>query len=128
MVGMNHRVESEFVHFIVESLRPLGPVTAKRMFGGHGLFLNGVMFGLIVWDTLYFKVDEINRPDYEVRGLGPFAYVSQRGQSTTMSYNEAPHESLDDPEILKRWASDAYAAALREQPQSSNRTENTRTG
>ena len=39
MAGMSHRVESEFVHFIVESLQPLGPVQAKRMFGGHGLFL-----------------------------------------------------------------------------------------
>lgn len=118
MAGMNHRVDSEFVHFVVESLQALGPVAAKRMFGGHGLFLYGVMFGLIAWDTLYFKVDEINRPAYEGRGLGPFSYVSQQGKTATMSYCEAPPESLDEPEVMLSWAREAHAAALRAQPKS----------
>ena len=113
MAGMNHRVDSEFVHFMVENLRGLGPVHAKRMFGGHGLFLHDVMFALIAWDTLYLKVDEINRPAYEARGLSPFAYVSQQGRTATMSYCEAPPEGLDDPDILLSWAREAYAAALR---------------
>ena len=116
MAGVNHRVESEFVHFIVESLQPMGPVTAKRMFGGHGLFLHGAMFALIAWDTLYFKVDDINRPAYEARGLAPFSYVGQQGRPQTMSYYEAPSEGLDDPEILRRWANEAHAAACRAQP------------
>ena len=118
MAGMNHRVDSDFVHFVVENLRGLGPVHAKRMFGGHGLFLHDVMFALIAWDTLYFKVDEINRPAYEARGLGPFAYASQQGRTATMSYCEAPPEGLDNPDILYSWASEAYAAALRAQSQS----------
>ena len=118
MAGMNHRVESEFVHFIVERLQPVGPVQAKRMFGGHGLFLHNAMFALIVWDTLYLKVDEINRPAYEERGLGPFSYMSQQGRTATMSYCEAPPECLDDPALLRSWASEAHAAALRAQPRS----------
>lgn len=128
MPGMNHRVESEFVHFVVEGLQSLGPVSAKRMFGGHGLFMHDVMFGLIAWDTLYFKVDEINRPDYDTRGLGPFAYVSQQGKSTTMSYCEAPPEGLDDSVILKRWANDAYAAALRAQHRNQNKNKKSSMG
>lgn len=116
MAGMNHRAESEFVHFIVENFQPLGPVLAKRMFGGHGLFLHDVMFALIAWDTLYLKVDQINRPAYDARGLPPFSYVGQQGQTVTMSYCEAPPEGLDDPEVLKRWGGEAYAAALRAQP------------
>ena len=116
MAGMNHRVESEFVHFIVENLQSLGPVLAKRMFGGHGLFLHNVMFGLIAWDTLYFKVDEVNRPAYDTRGLSPFSYVSQQGRAATMSYCEAPPEGLDEPDVLLSWAREAYAAALRAQP------------
>lgn len=126
MAGMNHRVESEFVHFVVENLQSLGPVQAKRMFGGHGLFLNSVMFGLIVWDTLYLKVDELNLPAYEARKLGPFSYVSQQGRAAKMSYHEAPPEGMDDRNILHEWANEAYAAALRAQPQSaSRRTRNT---
>ncbi|MEZ5936110.1 MAG: TfoX/Sxy family protein [Alphaproteobacteria bacterium] len=116
MAGMNHRVESEFVHYVAESLQPLGPVLARRMFGGHGLFLHDVMFGLIVWDTLYLKTDEINRPAYAERGLDPFTYVSQQGKTATMSYHEAPPESLDDSGELLSWAREAYAAALRALP------------
>lgn len=127
MAGMNHRVESDFVHFVVESLQSLGPVQAKRMFGGHGLFLHDQMFALIAWDTLYFKVDEINRPAYDERGLGPFTYVSQQGRNATMSYCEAPAEGLDDPDILASWAREAYAAALRGQP-NADRTRTSRTG
>ncbi len=121
MAGMNHRVESEFVHFVVENLQSLGPVVAKRMFGGHGLFLHDVMFALVAWDTLYFKVDEINRPAYDERGLGPFSYVGQKGRTATMSYCEAPPEGLDDAETLRAWASEAYAAALRAQPRSKSK-------
>lgn len=113
MAAMNHRVESEFVHFVVESLQPLGPVLAKRMFGGHGIFLHDLMFALVAWDTLYFKVDDGNRRAYEDRGLEPFTYSGQQGQQMTMSYFEAPPEGMDDPEILSEWGKDAYAAALR---------------
>ena len=113
MVGMNHRIESNFVHFVVESLQPLGPVVAKRMFGGHGLFLDKLMFGLIVWDTLYLKVDHENRAAFEARGLEPFAYTGQNGRPMQMSYHEAPPEGLDDPEVLVDWARSAYEAALR---------------
>ena len=122
MAGMNHRIESEFVHFVVENLQSLGPVVAKRMFGGHGLFLHDVMFALIAWDTLYLKVDDINRPAYDERGLAPFSYVSQNGRAATMSYCEAPPEGLDDPEILKTWAREAHAAGLRAQPKSKSKT------
>lgn len=116
MPGMNHRAESEFVHYVVERLRPLGPVVAKRMFGGHGIFLHDVMFALIMWDTLYFKADKINRPEYEARSLAPFSYVGQKGNAATMNYYEAPPEGLDDAMVLRHWANDAYAAALRAQP------------
>lgn len=113
MVGMSHRIESGFVHFVVESLQPLGPVTAKRMFGGHGIFLHDLMFALVAWDTLYFKVDDESRPSFEEKGLEPFAYTNQQGRPVKMSYFEAPLEGLDDPEILSVWGKEAYAAALR---------------
>jgi DNA transformation protein len=109
---MAPRPDSEFVHFVVESLQPLGPVTARRMFGGHGIFLHDLMFGLVAWDTLYFKVDAVNRPEFEHRGLEPFSYHA-RGRTMEMSYYEAPAEGLDDLELLCGWARDAYAAAQR---------------
>ena len=108
--------DSEFVSYVVESLQPLGPVTAKRMFGGHGIYLNGVMFALIAYETLYFKVDDGNRSAYEAAGLEPFT-STDTGKPIRMPYPEAPSEGFHDPEVLCAWARDAYAAALRAKKQ-----------
>jgi DNA transformation protein and related proteins len=104
--------ERQFVGFVVESLRPLGPVSARRMFGGHGIFMDGLMFGLIADDQLYLKVDDGNRAAYEAEGLQPFTYRG-KGRPIELSYCEEPSEGFDDPEILCDWAREAYAAALR---------------
>ena len=104
--------DSEFVSYVVESLRPLGAVSARRMFGGYGIFKDGLMFGLVADDQLYLKVDDANRSTYEAAALAPFSY---RGKDKTiqLSYHEAPSEGFDDPDVLCAWARDAYAAALR---------------
>ena len=104
--------DSEFVRYVVESLQPLGPVSSRRMFGGHGIYLDGVMFALVAADQLYLKVDDGNRAAYAAAGLEPFTY-SGRGAPVRMSYHEAPGEGLDDPDLLCAWAREAYAAALR---------------
>jgi DNA transformation protein and related proteins len=104
--------DSEFVDFVVESLRQLGPVGARPMFGGHGIFMNGLMFALIADDQLYLKVDNGNRAAYEAEGLRPFTYRG-KGGAVAMSYREAPSAGFDDPDILCAWARAAYAAALR---------------
>jgi DNA transformation protein len=104
--------DSEFVGFVVENLRPLGAVSARRMFSGHGIFLHGLMFGLIVDDQLYFKVDDGNRDAYEDKGLQPFTY-SSKGRPIELSYREAPSEGFDDPEVLCDWGREALAVALR---------------
>ena len=103
---------SAFVDFVLESLEPLGRVSARRMFGGYGIYKDGLMFALVADDQLYLKADEANRPAFEANGLAPFTYAG-KGRSIRMSYYEAPSEGFDDPEILCEWARDAYAAALR---------------
>ena len=103
---------SEFAEFVVESLQPLGGVSARRMFGGWGIYKDSVMFALIAYDTLYFKVDDGNRAAYEDAGLPHFTYAD-KGKPIRMPYYEAPSEGFDDPEILCAWAREAFAAALR---------------
>jgi DNA transformation protein len=103
---------SEFVEFVVESLQPLGGVGSRRMFGGWGIYKNGLMFALIAYETLYFKVDDDNRQAYEGAGLPHFTYAD-KGRPIRTSYREAPSEGFDDPEVLCAWAREAYAAALR---------------
>jgi DNA transformation protein len=102
----------EFVAYLLELLQPFGPVSARAMFGGYGLYRDGLMFGLIADETLYLKVDEKNRAEFEAQGLGPFVY-HKKGKPYAMSYHLAPAEALEDSEPLCAWAEKGFAAARR---------------
>ncbi len=101
----------EFLDFLKDQLNIFGPVSVRQMFGGAGLFRDGVMFALIAEDTLYFKIDARNRPDYEAAGMAPFTYEAKGGK-TQMSYYEIPPDVLEDPADLSEWARKAFEAAL----------------
>ena len=101
---------------VLRRLIPVGPVVARAMFGGFGLYLDGAMFGLIAFDRLYFKVDEANRADYHEAGTGPFTYPG-RTKPTTMSYFEVPSAVFADAAVLAAWADGAVAAARRARAQ-----------
>jgi DNA transformation protein and related proteins len=103
---------NQFVEFVLESLQPLGGVSARRMFGGWGIYKDSLMFALIARDQLYLKVDDGNRAAYDAADLPHFIYT-EKGKPIRMPYCEAPPEGFDDPEILCAWAREAYAAALR---------------
>lgn len=91
-------------------LLPFGPVTARAMFGGYGLYLDGLMFGLIAYDRPYLKVDDDNREDFVNAGTGPFTYEGKR-RPVQMSYYQIPAAILDSPEDLAKWAERAHQAA-----------------
>jgi DNA transformation protein len=103
---------NEFADFIVELLAPLGPVRARAMFGGWGIYLDGMMFALLADDMLYFKVDDENRAVFSGAGLEPFRYT-QRGKPVALNYYRAPDEAFDAPHLMLQWAREGLAAALR---------------
>ncbi len=103
---------SGFYAHLVDLMESFGPVTVRRMFGGAGVFREGLMFGLIADDTLYLKADQHNRGDFEARGLDPFTYRA-KSRTTALSYYQAPPEVMEDPQALAAWADKAYQAALR---------------
>ncbi len=103
---------NEYIDYLREVLAGFGAVQVRRMFGGYGLFYDGLMFGLVADESLYLKADGINRKDFEARNLPPFEY-DKRGRVVQMSYFLAPAEMLDDPETAKAWASRSFAAAQR---------------
>jgi len=105
---------SEFTDFLPEAFAEFGPVQLRRMFGGHGVFHDGVMIGLVAQNTLYLKVDQQTKPLFEERGLEAFRY-GKADRKVAMSYCQAPEEALEDPESMREWAELAYAAALRSQ-------------
>jgi DNA transformation protein len=115
---------SDYIAFIVEQLAGLGPVRAKRMFGGAGVYCDAVMFALISDDTLYFKADETNRGAFEAEGMEPFAYTTGNGRSTVMSYWRAPERLFDDPDDMLSFAQGALAAARRASESSKSRARN----
>jgi len=109
---VKNQSDSGFVNYLLELLEEFPDVTAKRMFGGHGIFRDGLMFGLVADSTLYLKVDDQNRAEFEERDLGPFTYEA-KGKPIKMSYYRAPEEVLDYSDDMLAWAEGAYAAALR---------------
>ena len=104
---------SEFVDFVVEQLASLGGVTAKSMFGGWGVYYEGRMFALVADDTLYIKVDDTNRAEFEAAGLQPFRYERREKGEAVMDYYEPPAAAVDDRELLCEWARKGIEAAAR---------------
>lgn len=105
-------ISQDFRDHLLHLLVPLGPVTAKRMFGGGGLFLDGLMFGLVADDVLYLKADADNQPMFEAAGAVPF--IHQRGdRQIAMSYWRVPTAVFNDGQALCQWADAARQAAVR---------------
>jgi DNA transformation protein len=90
------------------------------MFGGVGIYASELFFALIADDTLYLKVDETNRADFEARGMGPFRPYGESGEG--MRYYQVPDELLEDPETLRPWVEKAIAVAGRKKLKRARRT------
>lgn len=102
----------DFIPFVQELLQDWGPVSARRMFGGHGLYHEGLMFALVADNHLYLKVDDQNRPNFEALGLKPFTFP-MKGKEVVMSYVAAPDSIFDNPSEAVLWARSSWAAAAR---------------
>ena len=100
-------VRNEFVEHVVEMLKPFGAVTVRRMFGGWGVYRDGVFFALIAGDVLYLKADEESAADFDRQGLEPFVFRKE-GEDISTSYRRAPDEALENPREMTRWAKAAY--------------------
>lgn len=100
-----------FLAFLDEQLAGIGPVSIRRMFGGAGVFADGIMFALVSDDTLYFKVDETTRADFEAEGMGAFTYATKDGRNTLVSYWRAPERLFDEPDEMLAWARKALTIA-----------------
>jgi DNA transformation protein len=94
---------------IIDRLSPLGEVTARPLFGGHGLYWRESIFAILYRDRLYLKVDEDSKGDYQARGMGPFR---PNERQTLKSYFEVPPDVLDDQEALLSWAREAIRVGI----------------
>jgi DNA transformation protein len=94
-----------------EVLHEIPGVTSRSMFGGWGIYQDGLFFALIADGRLYFKVDEESKADYEKAGSGPFVYEMPGHKKTTMNYYELPDRVIEDREEIKIWVAKAVAVA-----------------
>jgi DNA transformation protein len=106
-------VSSSFIAFASELFAPFGDIVVKKMFGGAGVYCDGLFFALLAEDEIFLKVDEGNRAEFERAGLAPFTFEMKDGSSATMSYYAAPGDFYDDAEVMRRWSSLALDAARR---------------
>ena len=102
---------TDFVRYVCEHLAPLGQVSARSMFGGWGLYVDDQFCAIVHRDTLYLRVDDMTRADFEARGCGPFKPFPDK--ATILSYHEAPAEVFEDTAEMLAWGRKALDAALR---------------
>jgi DNA transformation protein len=102
---------ADFVAHVLDLMSRWGGVSARRLFGGYGLYRQGVMFALVAYDVLYLKVDARNRPEFEAASMEPFVHES-KGKPVEMPYWEAPSDLFDDADSMTRWAERAFEAAI----------------
>ncbi|MDB6086849.1 MAG: regulator of competence-specific s [Gammaproteobacteria bacterium] len=104
-------VKQDYLRWVLEQVAGAGRVSSRRMFGGVGLYRDEVFFAIISGDTLYFKVDDVNRGDYERRGMTQFRPYRDRPR-VSMNYYEVPADILEDADECVVWALRAVAAAI----------------
>jgi DNA transformation protein len=106
-------VSDSLVALLHEQLEPLGRITFRRMFSGAGVYCDGVIFGLILRDTLHFKVDDGNRAAFQAEGMEPFSYEAQGKIRQIGAYWRVPERLFDEPDEMVEWARAALAAGRR---------------
>ena len=102
----------ELANHCVELLQPLGAARSRRMFGGHGIYLDDLFIAIIIFDRVYLKADEQTRSAFEDAGCEPFVYDGA-AKKVTVGYWTVPAEAMESPAQMQPWARLAIAAALR---------------
>jgi DNA transformation protein and related proteins len=99
--------------YIVDLFVAFGPVVVRRMFGGGGIYAEGLMFALVADGVIYLKADAQTIPAFEKEGLRPFTYAAKGRKQISLSYWRMPDRLYDDADELARWARKAVMAAQR---------------
>ena len=110
------RDNSYHEYVMSDLLGDVSGVTSRAMFGGWGIYRNGVIFGIIVAGELYFKVDDSNRARYEQAESRQFVYAKSDGKPLTMPYWLVPAEVMEDKEKLYDYMEESIVVSGRKKP------------
>lgn len=106
-----HR-QSAFAEFVLEQMTGIPGIGKRAMFGGYGIYRDGLMFALIADEALYFKANDHLADDFTALGLPPFDFLS-KGKTMTLKYYRAPESVFEDSGQMRHWAEKAYRCAVR---------------
>jgi DNA transformation protein len=101
---------------IEEMFAGLGEVSIRRMFGGKGVYHQGLIVGVVFHGDMLLKADAVSGAEFADAGATQWAYEGKSGKAVLMPYWSIPDEAYDDPEQMARWVRLAYDAALRAPP------------
>ena len=104
---------NELVTHCLELFAPLGAVRSRRMFGGHGFYVDDLFIALIAYDQLFLKIDAQTKPRFEAAGCEPFVYEAKGDRLVSVNYFSAPQDAMESPTLMLPWARLALEAALR---------------
>src|SRR5688500_18152925 len=104
-------VQPQFLAYVLEQLAGLNGLRTNRMFGGIGLYSEGLFFGLIDDDTVFFKANDSNVARYRERNMPRFMPFPDRPEAV-LGYHQVPADVIEDPELLVEWARLSVAVAL----------------
>ena len=102
----------DYLDYLHDLFSAFAPVTTRAMFGGHGVYRDGVIIAIVIDEAIYLKVDDATRAAFEAAGCAPFVYEA-KDKAVPMSYWSVPEDALDSPRAMKPWAQMALAAAWR---------------
>lgn len=91
----------------------LGEVSIRRMFGGKGVYFDGLIVGVDLYGDVMLKADDISAPDFAAAGAVQWIYENKKGTPVKMPYWSIPDSALDDPDELAVWTRKAFEAARR---------------
>jgi DNA transformation protein and related proteins len=103
--------QAGFIAHCLELLSPLGAPRARRMFGGHGLYLDDLFVAVVAADTLYLKANAETATRFEAAGGQAFSYA-RNGKAASLGFWTPPAEAMESPELMQPWARLAMQAAL----------------
>lgn len=101
-----------FIAHLRDLASGFGALSARSMFGGHGIYHDGLMIAFIADEAVYLKVDTQTAPRFRAAGCEPFVYTRQR-KPIELSFWSVPESAMDSPQDMKPWLTLAYQAALR---------------
>lgn len=107
-------VGAEYRSYIEDLFQPFPGIGFRPMFGGLGIFRDGLMFALVAYEQLYFKIDAETEATFANAGAEPFEYDG-KAKTVRLGYWTAPDDAMDDADAFRDWAELGMAAARRAQ-------------